>query len=48
MSEALGDNPDHSGDLGTAITKLRCTPRDQILEDPTGTVAFSCRPTATS
>ncbi|WP_174296924.1 SDR family NAD(P)-dependent oxidoreductase [Sphingomonas bacterium] len=40
MSEALGDNPDYSGDLATATVKSRCLPRDQMPEDLTGIVSF--------
>lgn len=40
MSEALGDNPDYSGDLATATMKSRCIPRDQMPEDLTGIVTF--------
>ena len=40
MSEAIGDNPDYSGDLATATLKSRCIQRDQMPEDLTGIVTF--------
>ena len=40
MSEALGNNPDYSGDLAAATVKSRCIPRDQMPEDLTGVVTF--------
>ncbi|WP_174291152.1 SDR family NAD(P)-dependent oxidoreductase [Sphingomonas bacterium] len=40
MSEAIGDNPDYSGDLAAATVKSRCIPRDQKPDDLTGIVTF--------
>ncbi|WP_174279362.1 SDR family NAD(P)-dependent oxidoreductase [Sphingomonas bacterium] len=40
MSEAIGDNPDYSGDLAAMTVKSRCIPRDQQPEDLNGIVIF--------
>ena len=40
MSEALGDNPDYSGDLALNTIKSRCLAREQMPDDLTGIVSF--------